>query len=67
MKNLTSSPYATFNVKEWNSVIRAKNIKGTLKSENIKKKYFGKHIRFELEEVSSQGVNQPSLVQLSFA
>ena len=66
MKILSSSPYSTFNVKEWNSLsgsCRAVDPKNPVR---LQKKYFKEFIRFESEEVYKNTENLPNEIQLSF-
>lgn len=67
MKILSSSPYATFNVKEWNSVITNKNLSMPLGKVIVEKHYFGKYKKFEIKAVNSSGLEKPKHIQLSFA
>ena len=67
MKILSSSPYATFNVKEWNSVITNKNLSMPLGRAIVEKHYFGKYKKFEFKAVNSSGSEKPKHIQLSFA
>ena len=67
MKILSSSPYAVFNSKDWNSIksnIKSMNSKTPVK---LQKKFYKNHQRFEYIEVSQEKNLEPKLVQLSFA
>ena len=67
MKILSSSPYATFNVKEWNSVITNRNSSMPLGKAIVEKHYFGKYKKFETKEVNSSELEKPKHIQLAFA
>ena len=67
MKILSSSPYAVFNSKDWNSIknnIKPMNPKTPVK---LQKKFYKNYQRFEYIEVSQENNLEPKLVQLSFA
>ena len=67
MKILSSSPYAVFNSKDWNSIksnIKPMNSKTPVK---LQKKFYKNYQRLEYIEVSQENNLEPKLVQLSFA
>ena len=67
MKILSSSPYATFNSKEWNSIkINEKPI-NTNNPVRLQKKYYNNSKRYEYIEVFNEDIKQPKFVQLAFA
>ena len=67
MKILSSSPYATFNVKEWNSLITNKNLSMPLGKAIVEKHYFGKYKKFKSKALNSSELEKPKHIQLAFA
>ncbi len=67
MRILSSSPYATFIAKEWNSSIKSPNSIDPTSTARIKKKYYKNFIKFEIQETSQENAKKSELIQLSFA
>ena len=64
MKILSSSPYATFNPKEWNSLSRA-NLRFSSTPIKIKKKYLSKSRNMNLNKVDQVNNDLPRQIQLA--
>jgi len=64
MKILSSSPYATFNPKEWNSLSRA-NLRFSSTPIKIKKKYLSKSRNMNLTKVDQVNNDLPKQIQLA--
>ena len=65
MKIFSSSPYATFNSKEWNSLSRT-NYKFSNTPIKIKKKYFNTFTSNKSTEEVLENNDLPKQIQLSF-
>ena len=65
MKIFSSSPYATFNPKEWNSLSR-KNYKYSDTPIKIKKKYFSTFKNNKSTEEILENYDLPKQIQLAF-
>ena len=65
MKIFSSSPYATFNLKEWNALSRA-NYKYSDTPVKIKKRYFSNFKNTKSPKVAQQNNDLPKQIQLAF-
>ncbi len=65
MKIFSSSPYATFNPKEWNSLSRA-NQKFSNTPIKIKKKYFIPFNNINSNKIKQKNNDLPKQIQLAF-
>ena len=65
MKILSSSPYATFNPKEWNSLSRA-NYKFSDTPIKIKKRYFSTFKNIKSPKKVLENNDSPKQIQLAF-
>ena len=65
MKILSSSPYATFNPKEWNSLSRT-NRKFSSAPIKIKKKFFNNNENVKLIKIPQENNDLPKQIQLVF-
>ena len=66
MKILSSSPYATFNPKEWNSFSKANN-RFSSTPIKIKKKFFSTFKNIKSTEIKQKINDLPKEIQLAFA
>ena len=66
MKIFSSSPYATFNPKEWNSVPRANN-KFSNTPIRVKKSYFSTFKNIKSKKISQEKKHQSKQMQLALA
>ena len=66
MKIFSSSPYATFNPKEWNSMTRENN-KFSNTPIRVKKIYFCTFKNKKSEKISQEKNHQSKEIQLAFA
>ena len=66
MKIYSSSPYATFNPKEWNSLSR-KNYKFSDTPIKIKKRYFSTFQNIKSPKKARENNDLPKQIQLAFA
>lgn len=66
MKILSSSPYATFNPKEWNSLSRA-NLRFSDTPIKIKKKFFSTFKNVKSTKNVRENNDLPKQIQLAFA
>jgi len=66
MKILSSSPYATFNPKEWNSLSRA-NYKFSSSPIKVKKKFFSTFKNVKSTNTGPENNSLPKQIQLAFA
>ena len=65
MKTLSSSPYATFNPKEWNSLSRA-NQRLSSNPIKIKKKFFSNFKNVKSTKIAQENNDLPKQIQLAF-
>ena len=65
MKIFSSSPYATFNPKEWNSLARTK-YKCSDVPIRIKKSHFSTYKNLKSREMSPKNKDLPKQIQLAF-
>ena len=65
MKIFSSSPYATFNTKEWNSLSRT-NYKFSDTPIKIKKKYFNTFKNIKSPKKAIENDDLPKQIQLAF-
>ena len=66
MKIFSSSPYATFDIKEWNSLSKANN-KFSNTPIKIKKKYFDNFQNIKSNKIAQEETILPKQIQLTFA
>ena len=64
MKILLSSPYAVFNVKEWDSIV---NSRKKFNKCNLEKYYYKNFKKYNAKNSVQKQVNKTKLIQLSFA
>jgi len=67
MKILPSSPYALFNVKEWDSLINSRKELNKNNKCNLKKYYYKNFKKHNLKKSIHRKINKTKLIQLSFA
>ena len=65
MKILSSSPYATYNPKEWNSLSRA-NLRFSSTPIKIKKEYFSALKNFKSNIDAQENNDHPKQMQIAF-
>ena len=65
MKILSSSPYATFNPKEWNSLSRA-NLRFSSTPIKIKKKFFSTFKNVKNNKYEQENNDLPKQMQIAF-
>ena len=63
----SSSPYAVFIAKDWNSSINSSHSVDPSSIARIKKRYFKNFIKFEIQEYSASYLKNSKNIQLSFA
>ena len=66
MKIPSSSPYATFNPKEWNSLSRI-SYSFSNKPIKVKKNYYGRFKKIKSNETIKKNNELPKQIQLAFA
>ena len=66
MKIFSSSPYATFNSKEWNSLSKA-NHKFSDAPIKIKKRYFSYPNNIKSSKIAQENNDLPKQIQLAFS
>ena len=67
MKILPSSPYAVFNVKEWDSLLNShKNFYKSSKC-NLRKNYYKNFKKYDVKNSVTNKIKKTKLIQLSFA
>ena len=67
MKILPSSPYAVFNVKEWNSLESSQRKFLKNKKCNLRKYYYKNFREYNMENSAKNEIKKTKLIQLSFA
>tara|TARA_Y100000589_G_scaffold221535_1_gene209096 strand:- start:5430 stop:5633 length:204 start_codon:yes stop_codon:yes gene_type:complete len=67
MKIVTSSPYATFNVKEWHSITKYRENRNQGNFTKLQKKYSNHLLRHKSKNVLQLNSGSPKIIQLSFA
>ena len=67
MKILPSSPYAVFNVKEWESIVNSSKKFNKNSKYNFKKYYRKNFKKYNLKNSDRNEVKKTKLIQLSFA
>ncbi len=67
MKTLTSSPYAVFNVKEWNNLVNSRKKFSTNNKCNLQKYCYKKFKKYNVEISVRNNIKKTKLIQLSFA
>ena len=67
MKTFASSPYATFNVQEWNSLTT--NCKKNKQNNfiKLKEKTYGEFKKYKSKKIRKKNIETQKLIQLSFA
>ena len=65
MKVFSSSPYAIFNPKEWNSISRT-NYKFSDTPIKIKKRYFGAFVNIKATKIAQENNDLPKQIELAF-
>ena len=67
MKILPSSPYAVFNVKEWDSVLNSRKKFNKNSKCNLQKYYYKNSKKYNLKGFVGSENKKTKLIQLSFA
>ena len=63
----SSSPYATFIARDWNSSINSSHLVDPSSKARIKKRYYKNFVKFEIQEDSNPCLQKSKNIQLSFA
>ncbi len=67
MKILPSSPYAVFNVKEWDSLVNSRKKINKNSKCNLEKFYYKKSQKYNEKNSVRNEIKKTKLIQLSFA
>ena len=67
MKILPSSPYAVFNVKEWDSLVGSRKKFNKNSKCNLEKYYYKKLKKYNVRNSDRNEIKKTKLIQLSFA
>ena len=67
MKNLPSSPYAVFNVKEWDSILNSRKKFDKNSKCNLQKYYYKNFKKYNTKNSVRNKIKKTKLIQLSFA
>ena len=67
MKILPSSPYAVFNVKEWDSLLNNPKKFNKNSKCNLQKNYYKNFKKYDVENSVTKKIKKTKLIQLSFA
>ena len=67
MKILPSSPYAVFNVKEWNSIANSRKKFNKNNKCNLEKYYYKNFKKYNAKKSVQNQIKKTKLIQLSFA
>ena len=67
MKILPSSPYAVFNVKEWDSVLNSRKKFNKNSKYNLQKYYYKNFKKYNVQASARNEIKKTKLIQLSFA
>ena len=67
MKILPSSPYAVFNVKEWDSVLNSRKKFNKNSKCNLRKYYYKNFKKYNVNDSVRDEIKKTKLIQLSFA
>ena len=67
MKILLSSPYAVFNVKEWDSIVNSRKKFNKNNKCNLEKYYYKTFKKYNAKNSVQKQVKKTKLIQLSFA
>ncbi len=67
MKILPSSPYAVFNVKEWNSLVNSRKKFNKNSKCNLEKYHYKKLKKYNVRNSVRNEIKKTKLIQLSFA
>ncbi len=66
MKILPSSPYAVFNVNEWNSLVNSQKKNNKNSKCNFQKYYYNNLKKYKVKSSISRKIKKTKLIQLSF-
>jgi len=67
MKILPSSPYAVFNVKEWDSLLNSRKKFNKNNKYNLQKYYYKNSQKYNVKNSVRKEIKKTKLIQLSFA
>ena len=67
MKILPSSPYAVFNVKEWNSLVNGRKKFNKKNKCNLQESYYKNLKKSNAKNIVKNQIKKNKLIQLSFA
>tara|TARA_Y100000589_G_scaffold6049_1_gene5261 strand:- start:125 stop:328 length:204 start_codon:yes stop_codon:yes gene_type:complete len=67
MKILPSSPYAIFNVKEWDSLVSSRKKFNKNSKYNLQKYYYNNLKKYKAKNPVRNEIKKAKLIQLSFA
>tara|TARA_Y100000589_G_scaffold241335_1_gene228878 strand:- start:3 stop:206 length:204 start_codon:yes stop_codon:yes gene_type:complete len=67
MKILPSSPYAVFNVKEWESLVNSRKRFNKKNQCNLQKYYYKNFKKYNVKDSANSEIKKTKLIQLSFA
>ena len=67
MKILPSSPYAVFNVKEWDSLVNSRKKINKDNKYNLQKYYYKNFKKYNVKNSVRNEIKKTKLIQLSFA
>ena len=67
MKILPSSPYAIFNVKEWDSLVNSRKKINKDNKYNLQKYYYKNFKKYNMKSSVRNEIKKTKLIQLSFA
>ena len=67
MKILPSSPYAVFNVKEWDSLLNSRKKLNKNSKCNLQKYYYKNLKKYDVKASVRNEIKKTKLIQLSFA
>jgi len=67
MKNLPSSPYAVFNVKEWDSLVNSRKKFNRSSKCNLQKYCYKNFKKYSKKNSARSEIKKNKLIQLSFA
>ena len=67
MKILPSSPYAVFNVKEWDSLLNSRKKFNNNSKYNLQKYYCKNFKKYNVKDSVRNEIKKTKLIQLSFA
>ena len=67
MKVFSSSPYAVFNAKEWESLVNSRKKFNKKSKCNLQKYYYKNFKKYNLKDSVGNEIKKTKLIQLSFA